>query len=120
MPDPDQVLQARIVYRILNKETEKAIEMLAAFYRIKAPALAVGTVKGKRRTAYAVYVGNEAKIYAMNSDILYNPFVMIHEFYHHLRSQGGTHRGTEKHANSYAMMFINSYREVAARSQGTQ
>ena len=107
--------KARIVYHILNKETERALEMLSDHYRIKAPKITVGTVKGKRRTAYAVYVGNEAKIYAMNSDILYNPFVMLHEFYHHLRSQGGTHRGTEKHADLYAMKFIDSYREIADR-----
>ena len=115
MPEPDIITQAQIVHLILSKETEKALQLLSAFYRIKAPDVRVGTVKGKRRTAYAVYVRGEAKIYAMNSEIIYNPFVILHEFYHHLRSQGGTHRGTEKHANAYACKFIESYKQIAQR-----
>jgi hypothetical protein len=116
VPEPDIIAQAHIVHLILNKETEKALELLSAFYRIRAPDVRVGTVKGKRRTAYAVYVGNEARIYAMDSEIIYNPFVIMHEFYHHLRSQGGTHRGTEKHANAYAGKFIASYRQIVQRT----
>jgi len=97
---------------ILCKRTEEALKVLSEMYRVKAPDLVVGTVKGKRRTAYAVYVQKESRIYAMNSDIYYNPFVILHEFYHHLRSHGGVHKGTEKHANSYAQGFIDSYNFV--------
>lgn len=107
--------KAKIVYLILNRETEQALQMLSSFYRVKPPEVTVGTVKGKRRTAYAVYVPKERKIYAMNADIFYNPFVMLHEFYHHLRTQGGPHRGTERHADLYAHGFINSYKAVLDR-----
>jgi hypothetical protein len=113
---PDRIMQARIVYLILNKRTEDALQVLGKFYRVNPPEIVVGTVKGKRRTAYAVYVPKERKIYAMNSDIFYNPFVILHEFYHHLRSQGGSHRGTEKHANQYAQKFLDSF--IAVTSQG--
>ncbi|MGI0092813.1 MAG: hypothetical protein ACREA8_01775, partial [Nitrosotalea sp.] len=59
-----------------------------------------------------VYVVQEKKIYALNSDIFYNPFVMLHEYYHHIRSKLGTHRGSEKHANMYAQEFIDSYMRI--------
>jgi hypothetical protein len=109
MAEPDSILQARIVYMILNRRTEEALQLLSNFYHLKPPSITVGTIKGKRRTAYAVYVTRENKIYAMNSEILYNPFVIIHEFYHHLRSRSGVHKGTEKKADSYAKGFIESY-----------
>lgn len=101
---------------ILAKETEKALQLLSKYYHVKPPDIMVGTVKGKRRTAYAVYVPKERRIYAMNSDIFYNPFVILHEFYHHIRSQGGPHRGTERHANLYAKGFIDAY--VSAADKG--
>ena len=113
---PSTLLQARIVHMILSRQTEAALELLSKFYHLKPPEISVGTVKGKRRTAYAVYVGKENKIYAMNSDILYNPFVMLHEFYHHLRSRSGEHRGTEKKADLYAKGFIESYKSFAAKA----
>lgn len=116
MPEPDEMTQATIVHMILRKDTERALQALGKFYRVKPPEIAVGTVKGKRRTAYAVYVAKERKIYAMDSDILYNPFVILHEFYHHLRSQGGPHRGTERHADLYAQRFLDSYKAVVARA----
>jgi hypothetical protein len=117
MAAPDKMMQARIVYMILNKRTEQALKSLAEFYHIRPPDIAVGTIKGRRRTVYAVYVPKERKIYALNSDIFYNPFVILHEFYHHLRSQGGTHRGTERHADLYAKGFLNSFFEVASRNE---
>jgi hypothetical protein len=113
---PTEMMQARIVHMILTKRTEQALQALSSFYHVKPPEIVVGTVKGKRRTAYAVYVPKERKIYAMDSDIFYNPFVILHEFYHHLRTQGGPHRGTERHANLYAKGFIDSYRSVAGRA----
>ncbi|HEX9678732.1 hypothetical protein [Nitrososphaera sp.] len=115
MPEPDEMTRARIVHMILRKDTENALHELSKFYHLKPPEIAVGTVKGKRRTAYAVYVPKEHRIYAMDSDIFYNPFVILHEFYHHLRSQGGPHRGTERHADLYAQRFLDSYKAVAER-----
>lgn len=110
------MMQARIVHMILGKRAEEALQILSNFYHLDPPEIRVGTVKGKRRTAYAVYVSKEQRIYAMNSDILYNPFVILHEFYHHLRSRSGAHRGTERHADLYAKGFIDSYRALADKA----
>ena len=116
MTQPDEIMQARIVQMILTKRTEEALLALSSFYHLEPPKIAVGTVKGKRRTAYAVYVQREKKIYAMDSTIYYNPFVILHEFYHHLRTRDGSHRGTEKHANAYARGFIESYMAVIKKA----
>ena len=108
----DDLTKARIVYMILNKRTEEALEYLSKLYNIDTPEIAVGTVKGKRKTVYAVYVQKQSKIYAINSDIFYNPFVVLHEFYHHIRTKAGSHRGSEKNADMYAKSFSDSYNKV--------
>jgi hypothetical protein len=109
---PDDLTKAKVVYMILNRKTEEALQKLSSFYNIAAPEIVVGTVKGKRRTVYAVYVQRERRIYATNSDIFYNPFIVLHEFYHHVRTKGGVHRGSEKQANMYAKSFIDSYNKL--------
>src|SRR3990170_1872449 len=95
----DEWYRAKIVQMILNKETEKALQDLSSIYKISPPEITVGTIKGKRRTVYAVYVQKESKIYCINSDVFYNPFIILHEFYHHIRTKGGIHKGSEKYAN---------------------
>lgn len=112
----DDLIKAKIVSLILDKKTEMALEKLSELYHVETPEIVVGTIKKKRRTVYAVYVVNEKKIYALNSDIFYNPFIILHEYYHHIRSKLGTHRGSEKHANMYAQDFINSYLRVVEES----
>jgi hypothetical protein len=107
---PDPKTQALIVKLILNKRTEKSLQLLSNFYKIQAPEIVVGTIKGKRKTVHAVYVHSQRRIYATNSEIFYNPFVILHEFYHHLRYRGMEHRGSEKSADKFALYFINSYR----------
>ncbi|MDE1762811.1 MAG: hypothetical protein KGH88_01015 [Thaumarchaeota archaeon] len=113
MPDIDDVTKAKIVQMILDGTTEDALEKLSEIYRVEAPEITVGTIKRKRRTVYAVYVPAEKKIYALNSDIFRNPFVILHEYYHHIRSKLGVHRGSERHANMYAQEFIESYARMA-------
>ena len=108
----DDLTKAKIVFMILNKKTEEAIQNLSKFYGISPPEIVVGTVKGKRKTVYAIYVQKESKIYAINSDIFYNPFIVLHEFYHHMRTRGGIHRGSEKNANMYARNFIDAYNRI--------
>ena len=110
--DPDELTKAKIVRMILDKKTESALEQLSEFYQLSPPKIVVGTIKRKRRTVYAVYVPSEEKIYALNSEIFYNPFVILHEFYHHIRSKLGVHRGSEKKANIFAKSFIDSYRKT--------
>jgi len=104
--------KAQIVEMILNKKTEQTLQILNEYYKIYTTQILVGTIKGKRKTVYAVYVQKEKKIYCINSDIFYNPFVVLHEFYHHIRTSGGIHRGSEKHANMYAKSFIESYNKI--------
>lgn len=116
MAMPDELMQARIVHMILIKRTEQALRTLSSFYNLEPPEIVVGTVKGKRRTARAVYVQKEKKIYAMNSETYYNPYIVLHEFYHHLRTRGGSHRGTERHANAFAKGFIDSYNAIIMRT----
>jgi hypothetical protein len=108
--------KARIVHMILSKKTEEALEYLSKVYSVATPEIVVGTVKGKRKTVYAVYVQKESKIYAINSDTFYNPFVVLHEFYHHIRTKGGEHRGSEKNANTYAKSFIDAYNKTSKDS----
>lgn len=120
MSDLDDLTKAKIVALILDKKTEQALEYLSKFYKVDTPEIVVGTIKKKRRTVYAVYVVQEKKIYALNSEIFYNPFIILHEYYHHIRSKFGTHRGSEKHANMYAQQFIDSYMGVVEKlSQNT-
>jgi hypothetical protein len=100
----DDLTKTKIVYMILNKKTEEALQHLSKFYNMSPPEIVVGTVKGKRKTVYAVY--------AINSDVFYNPFIVLHEFYHHIRTKGGIHRGSEKNANMYAKSFIDVYNRI--------
>jgi hypothetical protein len=113
--NPDDLIKAEIVHMILNGKTEEALRSLSKFYKTKTPEIVVGTIKGKRRSVYAVYVQKESRIYAINSDIFCNPFVVLHEFYHHLRTRRGVHRGSEKRANMYAKGFIDAYKKAARR-----
>ena len=108
----DDLTKTKIVLMILDKQTEQALQLLSNFYNTDPPNLAVGTIKGKRKTVYAVYVQNERKIYAIDSDIFYNPFIILHEFYHHIRTKGGIHKGSERNANMYAKSFIDAYKRT--------
>ena len=112
---PDDITKAKVVYLILNKKTEEALQNLSKFYKVAPPEITVGTIKGKRRTVYAVYVQRESKIYCINSDIFYNPFIVLHEFYHHIRTKGGIHKGSEKYANTYAKSFVDSYKKIVGQ-----
>ena len=108
----DELAKTKIVSMILNKRTEQALQDLSRFYNVTPPEIVVGTIKGKRKTVYAVYVQKESKIYATTSEIFYNPFIVLHEFYHHIRTKGGIHRGSEKNANMYAKSFIDAYNRI--------
>jgi hypothetical protein len=108
----DDLAKAKVVQMILDKKTEGALHSLSTHYKVNPPQIVVGTIKGKRRTVYAVYVQRERRIYCINSDIFYNPFIVLHEFYHHIRTTGGIHKGSEKHANNYAKGFIDSYNKI--------
>lgn len=105
----------RVVWLILNGKPEEALELLAERYRVSTPKLKVGLPKGRKATAFGVYTAKNETISVLNSDVLMNPFVVLHEFYHHLRSRGvdKQHRGTEKNADKFAAEFIKAYNASA-------
>jgi hypothetical protein len=100
-----------VVSLILNGKPEEALELLAKTYKVKVPALKVGLPKGHKTTAYGCYTAKNQSISVLNSDVLVNPFVILHEFYHHLRSKSvdRLHRGTEHGADQFAIEFIAAY-----------
>lgn len=104
--------QARIVRLIrLEKDPETAIDELSAHYRVQRPDLRMGLPKGEKR-ALGCYVQRDKTIYVSSQNYLYDPYVIIHEFYHHLRNVSGKHRGTERHAKEFALAFLRNERET--------
>ncbi len=118
MGTSDDQMKAAVVALILDSSPEQAIALLSKWYRVPEPRLGVGVFEGKTKGVAAVYSQNSKKILAARREYLYDPFVMIHEFYHHLRSTGGKHRGTEKQADRFALDFIEAYRRVTSGKAG--
>ena len=108
-----------VVWLILNGKPEKALEILAKNYQINVPDLKVGLPKGHKIKAYGCYTSKNQTISVLNSDVLINPFVVIHEFYHHLRSKSvdRMHKGTEKNADKFALDFISQYQVANKKAQ---
>jgi hypothetical protein len=104
-----------IVLLILNGKTEEALILLSKKYNVKTPSLKVGLPKGHKAVAYGCYTAKTETISVLNSDVLINPFVILHEFYHHIRSKSvdKMHRGTEKNADRFALEFIVAYKLAA-------
>jgi len=108
------LMQAYIVALILDSKPEEAIRVLSRWYKVSEPRLGVGVLEGRTKGIAAVYSQRRKEIMAARREFFYDPFVMIHEFYHHLRSISGKHRGTEKQADKFALQFIASYRRLVA------
>ena len=110
-PDHTELLfKALIVSLILNVKVEQAIELLAKRYKTTPPRIHVGIPKSHGKCVYGCYTGKNQTIYVRDSEILKDPFVILHEFYHHLRtSVDKKHRGTERYANTFAKEFIEAY-----------
>jgi hypothetical protein len=114
MPQEEITFKAHVVWLLLNGRTEEALEQLAGYYDVRTPAIRVGLPKGHRKGILACYTAKNLTINALNSDILMNPFVILHEFYHHLRTNlSGTHKGTERNADEFARNYIKSYNLAA-------
>jgi hypothetical protein len=117
----EEEMKASVVAMILDSRPEDALNLLSQWYRIERPKLGVGVVEGRTKGVAAVYSLRRKEILAARREYLYNPFVMIHEFYHHLRSRSGRHRGTEKDADRFAVEFIRAYQRLAVGdSRATQ
>ncbi len=111
--DSDRELRAKVVRLILDARPEDGLRLLSEYYGITEPELRVGTVKRHRRVL-ACYVQKEKRIYLSKSEFLVNPFVILHEFYHHLRaSQIGEGRQVEKRADLFASNFIRDFKRAA-------
>lgn len=106
--DSQERLKARIVWLILDSQPEEAIRSLCEHYHVDVPELKVGLPK-KHSKVLGCYVANDKTIYVKNMEKLYDPFVILHECYHHLRFVSGKHRGTEKYADAFAIDFIKTY-----------
>ncbi len=112
--------KVKTVWLILTGKTEEALEFLAQTYGVSTPHLKVGLPKKHKTTAYGTYTANNQTIAVLNSDVITNPFVIIHEFYHHLRSKNvdRIHRGTEGNADKFALDFIVQYQAAVKRFEG--
>ena len=107
-----------VVHLILNKKTEEALELLAKTYRVEIPKLKVGLPKGHTRKAFGTYEAKTQTICVLDSEIFGNPFVILHEFYHHLRTKNVNkqHKGTEKNADKFAVEYIKEYQAFTAKA----
>ncbi len=101
--------KAKVVALILEHRAEEALELLADNYNDVAPRIEIGLPPGHKGVA-GCYVSSRKTIYVRDGEGYSNPFLIIHEFYHHLRMLGGKHLGTEKHADKFAQSFIDAYK----------
>ena len=112
-PEIDSAFRIGVVRMILDGHPEDALHSLAVRYEVQEPDLRVGTVK-RHRKVLAVYVHKEKRIYVSKSDLLRNPFVILHEFYHHLRaSQTPLNEQVEKRADSFALTYIRTFKQYS-------
>ena len=101
--------RAKIVELILSGQIEVAIGLLSKHYGVREPKLRVGTVK-RHRKVLACYVEKKQQIYLSNSGFLTDPFVILHEFYHHIRASGvGKSRQVETRADRFAEDFLRDF-----------
>jgi len=108
-----------IVWLILNGKVERALELLARHYSVDVPKIKVGLPKAHKKRALGCYNAKKGTIFVLNSETLREPFIVIHEFYHHLRTAlDSKHKGTEKYADEFAKVFIKAYKSKAAEFSG--
>jgi len=111
--------KAKIVHLILSKDTEKALELLSQHYKIDKPELKVGIPKRHSRRL-ACYVTGKRTIHVSRREILYNPQVILHEFYHHLKNLTNPQRGVEKYADRFANDYLKAYTMFASHYSSTK
>ncbi len=112
-------LKATVVWLILNGRAEQALRMLADHYCVSVPKIKVGLPKGRKNKTLGCYSTKGKMISVLNSDTLKEPFVIIHEFYHHLRTAADSkHKGTERYADEFAKSFIETYIAAARETTG--
>jgi hypothetical protein len=108
--------RAKVVGEILDGRPERAVKLLSEYYGVSEPSLRVGTVK-RHRKVLGCYVEKEKRIYISKSELLTNPFIILHEFYHHLRASSiAKSRQVEKGANLFALNFVRDFERSSVRS----
>jgi hypothetical protein len=108
------LFKIKIVHLVLSKRPEDALKSLSQYYNVITPELKVGMPKGHIKNV-GCYVAKKRTICVSNLNELNNPYVILHEFYHHLRTHNMKHRGTEKHAERFAKDYIETYKTVVAQ-----
>jgi hypothetical protein len=116
MSNADLVFRAKVVYLILSKDTEEALEMLSKHYRVMKPKLKVGMPKRYSKNP-ACYVPKNRTIHVSRREILWNPHLILHEFYHHLRRETDAQGGIEKYADKFAENYSEAYRKTTAHKK---
>jgi hypothetical protein len=111
----DVAFRAKVVYLILSKDTEEALELLSQRYAVMKPKLKIGMPKRYSKNP-ACYVSKNRTIHVSRREILWNPHVILHEFYHHLRSVTDAHGGIEKYANNFAKNYLEAYQKTINRT----
>ncbi len=113
----DPTFKPIVVWLILNQKTEEALDLLSKAYKVATPKLKIGLPKGHTHNIYGCYTPKDTTISLLSSEMLANPFVIIHEFYHHIRTNvDKQHKGTEKNADKFANDFIKAYNTAAKQT----
>ena len=86
------------------------MNLVSRKFKVRTPSLQIGHTKGKK-LALAVYSVASNSIAFADQEHFFNPFVVLHEMYHAIRSTSGHHRGTEKNADKFALDYIDHYRK---------
>lgn len=112
----DSFFRAKIVYLILSKDTDEALKLLSQHYGVVEPQLKVGMPKRYSKNP-GCYVHKTRTIHVSRREILYNPRIILHEFYHHLRSVTDAHGGIEKYADGFAKTYLDAYIQAPKKEQ---
>ncbi len=108
----DFLFKASIVHLILSKKPE-ALKWLSKYYNVETPKVKIGMPKGHMKNRGCYITGKKTMCFS-NGDAFYNPYIVLHEFYHHLRTQGRKHKGTENLADAFAQDFLEAYKDIIA------
>jgi hypothetical protein len=113
----ERLFKAHVVWLVLNGKAEESLHALANHYKVHVPRLKVGLPSRHKARTLGCYVGNDETIYLLNAEAVMNPFIVMHEFYHHLRmSIDKQHKGTEKYADRFAREFLEVYRSCGVKT----
>lgn len=109
----EKMFKVYVIHAILSKDTEKAVELVCKRNHVSVPSLRIGGVPKGHKKALAVYSVASNSIAFRDQDQFFDPFVVLHELYHCIRSKSGSHKGTEKNADRFAVSFIEDYNHFA-------